>query len=454
VQSQLIFIFVKVLTKSSKMKSRIRLYAVLIIGFTLFFTSNCKKDESLPVPVLATNTVSDITQTTATCGGSITSDGGLAVTTRGVCWSNTSNPTISNSKTIDGAGAGSFLSNMTDLVPNTAYFVRAYATNSAGTGYGMAMSFTTEIEQLPVLTTTSISDLVASSATCGGNITNDGGASIIARGVCWSTSQNPNVTNNHTSDGTGTGIFTSSITGLIKGTTYFVRAFATNIAGTSYGQELSFIAGILYDELSDIDGNVYKTLRIGTQTWMAENLRTTKYNDGTAIPLATDNTAWLNLTTPAYCWYNNDSATYGPTYGALYNWYTVNTGKLCPTGWHVPSDAEWKTLEIYLGLGMTQEQADVLGWRGTDQGTQLKNTSGWIWGNGTNTSGFSALPGGGRYYYDGKFDGVGNKGVWWSSTKLEQGLACGRSLRYSEGNVLRFDGDMRLAYSVRCLRDL
>ena len=98
------------------------------------------------------------------------------------------------------------------------------------------------------------------------------------------------------------------------------------------------------NSIKDKDRNVYKTVIIGTQVWMAENLKTTKYKDGTAIPLVTDGNAWAALSTPGYCWYNNDAATYEDTYGVLYNWYTVNTGKLCPTGWHVPSDAEWTTI--------------------------------------------------------------------------------------------------------------
>jgi len=101
--------------------------------------------------------------------------------------------------------------------------------------------------------------------------------------------------------------------------------------------------------VTDIDGNVYHIVAIGTQVWMAENLKTTKYNDGTFIPLVTDSTAWGNLSTPGYCWYNNDAATYKNTYGALYNWFTVNTGKLSPKGWHIPSDTEWETLITYLG---------------------------------------------------------------------------------------------------------
>jgi uncharacterized protein (TIGR02145 family) len=113
--------------------------------------------------------------------------------------------------------------------------------------------------------------------------------------------------------------------------------------GTGYGAQLSFTTAV-----TDKDGNVYHTVTIGTQTWMVENLKTTKYNDGTAIPFITDNSAWANLTTPGYCWYNNDSTTYKNMYGALYNWYAVSTGNLAPKGWHVATDAEWTTLQNYL----------------------------------------------------------------------------------------------------------
>ena len=119
------------------------------------------------------------------------------------------------------------------------------------------------------------------------------------------------------------------------------------------------------DTIRDIDGDVYTSITIGTQIWLVQNLKTTKYNDGEVIPNIIDNTAWTELTTPGYCWYNNDAATYKPTNGALYNWYAVNTSKLCPLGWHVPSDDEWKTLEI--SMGMTQGEVEKIGaWRGTD----------------------------------------------------------------------------------------
>src|SRR6056297_2565672 len=155
--------------------------------------------------------------------------------------------------------------------------------------------------------------------------------------------------------------------------------------------------------VTDIDGNVYSTVQIGDQVWMSENLKTTTYNDGASIDLVTDNTAWQNNTTGAYCWYDNDEAQYADTYGALYNWHAVNTGNLCPDGWHVPTDAEWTALEDYIASN---------GHSGTE-GTALKATSGWNNDrNGTDDYGFTALPGGGRSS-DGAFGVIGGGGTWW-----------------------------------------
>ena len=189
-------------------------------------------------PTVSTNTISNITSTSATCGGNVTATGGASVTAKGVCWSTSQNPTTSDSHTSNGSGTGSFSSNITGLTPGTTYYVRAYATNSAGTAYGEQRSLTTPT--IPTVTTSSVGSVTGTSASCGGNVTATGGASVTARGVCWSTSQNPTVSGNHTSNGTGTGSFTSSITGLSLGTTYYVRAYATNSVGTAYGEQYSF----------------------------------------------------------------------------------------------------------------------------------------------------------------------------------------------------------------------
>ncbi len=193
---------------------------------------------ALPIfPVLTTTTASAVTSSSATSGGNITSDGGTSVTARGVCWSTSQNPTTANSKTSNGTGTGSFTSSITGLSPGTTYYVRAYATNSAGTGYGDQVSFTTAAV-LPTVTTTSFTNVTATSLTTGGNVTNDGGGAITARGVCYGTSPNPTIAGTKTTNGTGSGAFTSALSGLTAGVTYYVRAYATNSAGTAYGNEL------------------------------------------------------------------------------------------------------------------------------------------------------------------------------------------------------------------------
>jgi len=210
--------------------------------------------------------------------------------------------------------------------------------------------------------------------------------------------------------------------------------------------------------VTDIDGNVYQTVKIGTQTWMVENLKTTKYNDGTSIPLVSDDNAWLVFSTPGYCYYNNDAAN-KTTYGALYNWYTVNTGKLAPTGWHVPTDAEWTTLENYLiANGYNYDGMTT----GNKIAKSLAATTGWVTstdiggvGNDltkNNTSGFAGLPGGCRYT-NGTFNYIGANGNWWSSTEDGADGALARYLYYNYGDFCRGGNGGQGGLSVRCVRD-
>jgi hypothetical protein len=189
---------------------------------------------------LATAEITLITPYTASSGGNITNDGGSSITARGVCWSTIANPTINENKTTNGTGPGIFISDLSDLSPATIYYVRAYATNKAGTAYGNELSFTTTA-LIPTLTTKEATLIKAYSTSSGGNITSDGGAIISARGVCWSTSQNPTVSDDHTTNGSGSGSYSSNITGLSPLTSYYVRAYATNSAGIAYGNEINFI---------------------------------------------------------------------------------------------------------------------------------------------------------------------------------------------------------------------
>jgi uncharacterized protein (TIGR02145 family) len=398
-------------------------------------------------PSVTTTAISNITDSGATSGGNVTADGGTTVTARGVCYATTQNPTTTNSTVASGSGTGIFTSNLTNLAPETVYYVRAYATNSAGTSYGEQHTFTT-VAGAPTVTTTVISNITATAATTGGNVTADGGATVTARGVCYATTENPTTADNTVASGGGTGSFDANLSGLASVTTYYVRAYATNIAGTSYGEQRTFTTT---EGVMDADGNIYNTITIGTQTWMKENLKTTKYNDGSNIPIETSTSAWAGLSTPAYCWYNNDIAN-KPIYGALYNWYVVNTGNLCPTGWHVPTDAEWYAMENY--VDPTINDPEAIGYRGTDGAVKLKATSGWDSpGNGTDNYGFSALPGGRRSSSGVFLNGGGYAGYLWSSNQSAATTGLARSLVYNSTKVYRGDGSKESGFSVRCVRD-
>ena len=218
----------------------VRAYATNSVGTS--YGSPLYITTSEQLPTITTNFASSITSTSAISGGNISSDGNSTITASGVCWSSTVvNPFIDSNKTSDGSKMGNFSSSITGLIPNMTYYVRAYATNSAGTAYGIAITFKTNPQQLqiPTITTAATAAVSATTGSSGGHISSDGGASITAKGVCWSTSQNPTTANSKTTDGTGTGSFTSSITGLITGTTYYARAYATNSVGTAYGSQIS-----------------------------------------------------------------------------------------------------------------------------------------------------------------------------------------------------------------------
>ena len=193
------------------------------------------------LPTVTTRPVSNITQTTASCGGNVTSMGGAMVTERGVCWSTSHNPTVNDSHASSGTGGGSYTVQMTGLTVHTTYYVRAYATNSVGTAYGVEVSFTTlQQASTPTVLTNGVSNVTTTSATGTGSVTADGGAAVTTRGLCWGTNHNPTTSGAHASSGTGTGTFTINMTGLSPNTTYYVRAYATNNAGTAYGNELNF----------------------------------------------------------------------------------------------------------------------------------------------------------------------------------------------------------------------
>jgi uncharacterized protein (TIGR02145 family) len=266
---------------------------------------------------------------------------------------------------------------------------------------------------LSTVYTSQVINFTSTTAKVGGKITFGGVAEILATGVCWSTTVNPVITDSKTDEVVGNAQFVSSLSGLTAATTYHVRAYATTSAGTAYGEDVTFTT-LSSTTVYDVEGNVYNIITIGVQVWMAENLKTTKYNDGTAIPNVTDNAGWPSEpASDAYCWYNNDVANKTP-YGALYNVVAVNNDKLCPVGWHVATNDDWHNMILFLDPDATQGIDESL-----IAGGMLKESGTVHWDapndGATNISGFSALPGGIRFTDPYGFAQLGNNANYWSS---------------------------------------
>jgi plastocyanin len=224
----------------SEMKNYLNTTGIVLLAGLFMIVYSCTKTNEPAKAVLTTAAVTDISETGAVSGGNITDDAGSDVTARGVCWGTIVNPTVGGTHSTDGTGIGTFSSTLTGLTAGTVYYLKAYATNSAGTSYGDEVTFTTNSSPLPVLTTTAVTSVTGSAAVSGGNITDDRGGNITERGVCWSTVINPTISDSRTSDGTGKGEFISNLTNLAGATKYYVRAYATNSFGTSYGNEVNF----------------------------------------------------------------------------------------------------------------------------------------------------------------------------------------------------------------------
>jgi uncharacterized protein (TIGR02145 family) len=695
--------------------------------------------DALVPPTVTTASVTGITSNSAVCGGEVTNEGSTSVTAKGVCYSTTANPTILNTTTNNGTGAGSFVSNLSSLTPGTTYYIRAYATSSAGTGYGTETSFATSAVA-PTLNTLPVTGITTTNASSGGDIISTGGTTITIKGVCWSLTSPPKTSDFYSTDGsaTGPGTYSSTLINLIPGSTYYVRAYATNGIGTSYGGELSFSTnctlpsaatnpasgitnttstfngtvnannlstsmtfeyglsttygtsvnatpgtvtgtistsvtaavssllpntlyhyrvktvncggtvngndqtfttlctapvittsaassigtvsailngnvnannfssdvafeygktiaygtsltgspspvtgtsgtavsvtatglepGTLYHyrvyatscggtvygndqtftticltptvttgaitalgtttatvngtvnangfstdvifeygtttaygssksatpatvtgstgtavsaaltglatntlyhyrvsatncggtvtgndntfrtaplTITDVDGNIYNVIVIGTQVWMKENLKTTKYRNNTSISNVTVNATWAALTTAAYCWYTNDAATYKNTYGAMYNWYALNSGDLCPTGWHESTQAEWTALASYLG------GATVAGGKLKETGTTH-----WTFNVGaTNETGFTALPAGYRAAGSGVFSSLGTYAGWWTPDQATATNSYFWSIYADAANANNYAEVKTGGQSVRCVRD-
>ena len=529
------------------MKKTLKIFNVVLI---LILISSCKKKPD--PPSLTTKPITEITTISAVSGGDILDDGGAPIISNGVCWDSSDKPVITNFKTIE-SGSGSFTSNITTLLPNTTYFVRAYATNSAGTSYGSTVSFRT-LGDKPIPLSVHATDILTTSATLNGTVnpnslsttvsfeygltTAYGSTSIAIQspvngelninvttpltelspgkeyhfrikaenslGITYSDdisfttlggipqvvsvkannilmytatisgSVNPNyfptaimfewgtttsygntiIYSQNPLVGSASQDVSVNLTGLVQATTYHFRIKAENEFGIRLSDDFSFTT---LGPVTDVDGNIYQVITIGTQVWMSENLSTTKYNNGSDIPLVSDPSGWGSLTTPGYCWYDNNNDANKAIYGALYNFYTVNTGQLCPIGWHVPTNDEWVVLTDYLtanGYGYEGSGDDIAKSLSSALYWQSFTTPGVVGNNqiSNNTSGFSAVPSGGRGG-DGTFTAIGYSTVFWTSTPISLNAAIGKTLSYILSTVIEGNSDNRFGGSVRCLND-
>jgi uncharacterized protein (TIGR02145 family) len=299
---------------------------------------------------------------------------------------------------------------------------------------------------LPILTTSDVTNINSTTASCGGDITSDGGGTITARGVCWNTSGNPTIADNKTSDGTGSGSFSSNLTGLIPATPYFARAYATNSAGTGYGNASTFTTlEIGPGTVLDVDGNVYHTVKIGTQEWLVENLKVTHYRNGDTITHANSMTKMTIERGQGTYWNYNNKDSLGNIYGHLYNFYALTDPRfLAPLGWRVASDSDWTVLSTYLGgdsiSGGKMKETGTTHWKSPNIGA-------------TNESGFTVLPGGNYNSVTGFFSFLGYGTSIWTSTENDANDAYACALYnntvafYHGPGIPKFGG-----LSVRCVK--
>ncbi|MCQ2271288.1 MAG: hypothetical protein MJZ72_00640 [Bacteroidales bacterium] len=417
------------------------------------YSVRCLRD---PLTVVTT-AVSSITANSAICGGNVLADGGSAVTARGVCWSTSQNPTTADGHTTDGSGTGSFNSSITGLSGSTTYYVRAYAANGTDTVYGEVKNFTTAADI--------VTDTIVFFAN-GGIGTMD--TMFVTRG--------DTVLNANTYTHGGNWQFTGWNTAADgSGTQYADHASITTSGNlTLYAQWHTWCTGIpktsvnefgtsRIDSVKDIDNNKYNVVQIGDQCWMAQNLRTTKYADGTSISLGS-----TTSTETAYHYYPTGSSSNVSKYGYLYNWKAVMGNStssetnpsgvqgICPKGWHVPSDTEWTQLTNYV----SSQSEYVCESINTYNAKALASTTGWNSSSNTcvpgnnpsdnNATGFSAVPAG---YYSGGYGSFGDDAHFWSATQYYNSYAYSRYVDYNYADVHKYNYEEYYGFSVRCLRD-
>ena len=391
-------------------------------------------------PTVDTDSIGSISGTGATFYGKVTSDGDTAVTAQWFKYG-LSAGSLTDSLAVSGV-VTPFSAVASGLANGTTYYVAAFAKNVKGTSPGDTLSFTTYAK--PTVDTDAATSVTSSAATLNATITATGGAVVTATGFKYGTDAGL-TTPSDVASGGNSSPFTGSLTSLSPGTQYWAVGYATNSVGTSYGDTITFTTSAAASAFTcgtstvTYDGYTYTTVQIGSQCWFKENLRTEKYRNGNAILTNIDDNTWTTTTSGAQAVYGQgtaNAATNLATYGRLYNSYAVSDARgLCPTGWHVPTDAEWTALITQLGGD-------------SNAGSKMKTAA---WG-GDNSSGFSALPGGFRHYSGGYFDFIGSYGYWWSSS-LDGSMYWNRGLASGFSGVFRTQNFGSQGFSVRCLQD-
>lgn len=299
------------------------------------------------------------------------------------------------------------------------------------------------------LSTTTPNKVTNYSVASGGNIVSSDGE-IIKRGVCYGINSQPTISGAHTVDGSGIGVFTSTLTGLSESTKYYFRAYASSSNTTVYGNEFTLITPA---SVTDVDGNKYKVIVLGKQIWMQENLKTSKFRNGNIIPALSD-AAWTATTFAACGDYDNDPIK-STIYGKLYNWYTVADSRgLCPGGWHVPSDMEWNTVVKF--IEPLADTVAVLS-QSSIAGGEMKEGGIAHWSSlspgANNNSGFTGLPGGVKDETSGKAIDLGIECNWWSTTQYSTTCYYSREIFVSQDDFYRNAVHPRSGYSIRCVKD-
>ncbi|MBN2520591.1 MAG: T9SS type A sorting domain-containing protein [Bacteroidales bacterium] len=330
---------------------------------------------------------------------------------------------------------------------------------------GKESSLNIEVNEptLPTIVTSEVNTVTFYDAICNGILLDEGCPKILNQGFCWSISENPTIDDTKILLDPHLGIFSGKIEGLIPGNTYYIRSYATNYGGTSYGEQISFTAlgAEEWNNISDIEGNMYSTVTIGSQVWLAENLRTTKFNDGTEISLITNNNSWKNASSAAYCWYSNDIANKKP-HGALYNYFTVETGLLCPQGWRVPTYNDWSQLYDFLilngfnydgsnsGNKISKALAYISSW---DYSSTIGSPGNYDYPQKRNASGFSAIASGARRGDNGLTDYIGLSASWWSNSEMQSNYFWGFGINNYSAEFNKGGYSKILGKSVRCVRN-